>query len=171
MLAQALAEVHASVEAAPFEGIDALLRRVKCSPRVFVTGQGRTGLVARAFAMRLAQLGHTAYVVGETITPAIRRGDVLVACSASGETLVTCAYAERARHVGASVVAVTAKPTSRLASVAHDAAIIPSPSSYQLGNSRFEQSLLVLLDTAALALAKMEGTEPSVIWDNHANLE
>ena len=55
------------------------------APRIFVVGEGRSGLMGRAFAMRLMHLGATSYVVGETITPAIQEHDVLVAISGSGK--------------------------------------------------------------------------------------
>ncbi len=37
--------------------------------RIFVTGLGRTGLMARGFAMRLMHLGRRVYHVGDVITP------------------------------------------------------------------------------------------------------
>ena len=46
--------------------------------RIFVAGEGRSGFSAKGFAMRLMHLGYTVYVVGETITPALREGDLLV---------------------------------------------------------------------------------------------
>src|SRR5665811_602610 len=39
--------------------------------RVFVMGAGRSGLAAKAFAMRLMHLGLNVYVVGETVTPCL----------------------------------------------------------------------------------------------------
>ena len=56
------------------------------SKNIFVTGAGRSGLAAKAFAMRLMHLGLSAYVVGETISPAIYEDDCIVAISGSGET-------------------------------------------------------------------------------------
>jgi Predicted sugar phosphate isomerase involved in capsule formation len=44
-------------------------------------GAGRSGLVAKAFAMRLMHLGMISYVVGETITPALQTGDLIVVLS------------------------------------------------------------------------------------------
>ena len=46
--------------------------------RIYVMGAGRSGLVAKGFAMRLMHLGFQSYVVGETITPALQKGDVIV---------------------------------------------------------------------------------------------
>ena len=51
--------------------------RMLTAKRVYVAGAGRSGLIARAFAMRLMHLGMEAYVVGETITPAMHTGDIL----------------------------------------------------------------------------------------------
>ena len=51
--------------------------------RIFVLGAGRSGLMAKGFAMRLMHIGYTVYVVGETITPSIQSDDVLVSVSGS----------------------------------------------------------------------------------------
>ena len=40
--------------------------------------------------MRLMQMGYISYVVGETITPALKEGDLLIVASASGETNSVC---------------------------------------------------------------------------------
>lgn len=48
------------------------------APRIYVAGAGRSGLIAKAFAMRLMHIGMESYVVGETITPAMQNGDLLV---------------------------------------------------------------------------------------------
>ena len=54
--------------------------------RVFFVGAGRSGLALEMAAMRVMHLGLTVYVVGEVVTPAIERGDLLVVASGSGTT-------------------------------------------------------------------------------------
>jgi len=54
--------------------------------RVFLYGRGRSGFVARAFAVRLMHLGFQTYVVGETITAPVKRDDVVILVSGSGTT-------------------------------------------------------------------------------------
>ena len=54
--------------------------------RLFVTGMGRSGLMARALAMRLMHLKLEVFVVGETTTPAIRKGDLLLCCTRYGRS-------------------------------------------------------------------------------------
>ncbi|WP_414469807.1 6-phospho-3-hexuloisomerase [Methanobacterium sp. ACI-7] len=81
---------------------------------VFIIGLGRSGLVARAFAMRLMHLGISVYVVGETITPAINSDDCLLAISGSGETSFIISTATISRKRGAKVIAVTSYDDSTL---------------------------------------------------------
>ena len=85
------------------------------SKNIFVTGAGRSGLAAKAFAMRLMHLGLSSYVVGETISPAINKGDCLVVISGSGETNTVVSAADIAKERGAKVLGVTSYPESRLA--------------------------------------------------------
>lgn len=65
--------------------------------RIFVIGEGRSGLMGKSFAMRLMHLGATVYVVGETITPSIATGDVLVAVSGSGKTQQVVSVAKKSK--------------------------------------------------------------------------
>jgi len=84
------------------------------SRNVFLLGQGRSGLVARAFAMRLMHLGMGVYVVGETITPSINEDDCLLAISGSGETSYILSTAKIAKKRGAKIVSVTSYDDSSL---------------------------------------------------------
>jgi len=84
------------------------------SENVFVTGAGRSGLAAKAFAMRLMHLGLSAYVVGETISPAINAEDCIIAISGSGETNTIVSAAKIAKKRGSKVLAVTSYPESSL---------------------------------------------------------
>ena len=66
--------------------IEKLIQAILTSKKIFLAGAGRSGLMIKAFAMRLIHMGFTAYVVGETITPAIASGDLLIIGSGSGST-------------------------------------------------------------------------------------
>jgi 6-phospho-3-hexuloisomerase len=63
----------------------AFFHEILHAKRIYVTGAGRSGFIAKAFGMRLMHLEFESYVVGETITPALSGGDTLVAFSGSGE--------------------------------------------------------------------------------------
>ena len=84
------------------------------SENIFVTGAGRSGLAAKAFAMRLMHLGLSAYVVGETISPAIHSDDCIVAISGSGETNTIVSAANIAKDRGSKVLVLTSYPESTL---------------------------------------------------------
>ncbi|QQR72024.1 MAG: SIS domain-containing protein [Methanolinea sp.] len=86
--------------------------------RVYVAGAGRSGLVSRAFAMRLMHIGFESYVIGETITPAFSAGDTLVAFSGSGETNSIFDICETAKELGGKLCLITASPDSRIARIA-----------------------------------------------------
>lgn len=146
--------------------------------RILLTGQGRSGLVARAFAMRLAHLGLAAEVVGESTTTAIGKGDLLVAISCSGTTGVTCLVARNAKAAGAARACVTGNRRSRLSRMSDTVAIIPAPSKHhsggraaQFGSTRFEQCCLILLDALCLMLMDRLGQSPRRMMARHSNLE
>lgn len=96
------------------ESIEKMLDMLISANNVFIIGLGRSGLVARAFAMRLMHLGINVYVVGETITPAIYDKDCLLAISGSGETSFIISTAKISKKRGANVIAVTSYEDSTL---------------------------------------------------------
>ena len=141
--------------------------------RIFVYGGGRTGLMLKAFAIRLVQLGKTAYVVGETVTPAIGQGDLLVVASASGNTPLVCHFAETAKRSGADVYVVSSQRPGRLSDIQKPQVTIDAPdkdtamdSAYPMG-TLFEQALLLFLDDV---IAHIHGNA-EMMRRNHANLE
>lgn len=82
--------------------------------RIYVAGAGRSGLIAKAFALRLMHLGYEAYVVGETITPAFLDTDTLVIFSGSGETQSMVSLCGTAKDIRGKVWLITAVPDSRI---------------------------------------------------------
>jgi len=179
-ISQILDEMGRMLDQVPLEGAERLAEEVLKADRVYVAGGGRSGLMARAFAMRLMHLGLTSYAVGETTTPAIRSGDLLLACSASGETHVTVLVSRVAQEAGARVFAITAIPDSPMARLADETIVIPAPSkrvarwserSVQYGGSLFEQALLVLLDAVSAEIGRRLGKRPQDLDSRHANLE
>jgi len=82
--------------------------------RVLIIGVGRSGLVGRSFAMRMMHLGFNVYVMGETVTPAIGKGDLVIAISGSGMTKLVVTAAGIAKEVGARIIAITSHADSEL---------------------------------------------------------
>ncbi|MDD5959741.1 MAG: 6-phospho-3-hexuloisomerase [Methanobrevibacter wolinii] len=96
------------------EDIKKFMEIILNSENVFVVGAGRSGLVGKAFAMRLMHLGISAYVVGETITPAINKDDAILAISGSGETNTIVSAAKTSKERGAKVLSFTSYVESSL---------------------------------------------------------
>ena len=111
----ALAEVFRLL---PENSADRTANRINAHLRIFVYGAGRSGLMLKALAMRLAQAGRVVYVVGETVTPAIGENDLLILASASGNTASVCRYAKTAKEVGADLLTLTASVQSQLTEIA-----------------------------------------------------
>ena len=120
-------ELSEILEKIPDCDAEKFLSAVTTHNRIFIYGAGRSGLMMKAFAMRLAQAGFTVYVVGETITPAIQEKDILILASASGKTASVLNYANAAKERGATVYAITSSSDSALVTISDLNVFIPTP--------------------------------------------
>ncbi len=147
--------------------------------RVFVAGAGRSGLVLRMAAMRLMHLGMTVHVAGDTTTPAISSGDLLLVASGSGTTSGVVKSAETAVKAGARIAVFTTNPDSPLARLADALVIIPaaqktdhgSSVSRQYSGSLFEQVLFLATEALFQSLWDNTDVPAEELWLRHANLE
>ena len=119
------------------ESIDKFEDIIIESQNVFVTGAGRSGLAAKAFAMRLMHLGVSAYVVGETISPAIYENDCIVAISGSGETNTIVSAATIAKKRGSKVLAVTSYPESTLGQLADTCLLVKGRTKQEVDDENY----------------------------------
>ena len=147
--------------------------------RIFVAGAGRSGLVLRMAAMRLMHLGFDVHIAGDTTTPAIRSGDLLLLASGSGTTSGVVRAAETASKAGARIAVYTTNATSPLAELADVVVIIPaaqktdhgSTLSLQYSGSLFEQVLFLVAEAVFQTLWDNDATPAEELWLRHANLE
>ncbi|MEM0065288.1 MAG: 6-phospho-3-hexuloisomerase [Metallosphaera sp.] len=117
--------------------------------KVLVMGAGRSGLVGRAFAMRLLHLGYNAYVLGETIVPAIRENDLAIAISGSGRTKLIVTAAEAARDAKARLIALTSYHDSPLGKLADVVVEIPGRTKYSQNEDYFARQILGITEPLA----------------------
>jgi 6-phospho-3-hexuloisomerase len=161
----------------------------RANKKILVVGVGRSGLVGRAFAMRLRHLGARSYVVGETITPSVEEGDLLVAISGSGSTQIIVAAAEAAKRMKAKVAAITTYYDSPLGRLADLVVFVPGRTKLAsmddyfarqiLGiheplsplGTLFEDASMVVLDAVVAELMKRLGKNESELARRHANIE
>ena len=157
--------------------IDAVVKAVQQSPRVFFTGAGRSFLMMQAGAMAFMQIGITSYVTGGVTTPAIGEGDLLIAASCSGETKSVSLFLEQAKKIGAKIVLLTACPNStmgKLADIVVRMEARSEPDSVQktwLTDNRFEHAIVPLGDCLMEYLAREKGASDNIISEHHANME
>jgi 6-phospho-3-hexuloisomerase len=160
--------------------VGALAKSLQAAHRVFVTGEGRSGFMAKAFAMRLMHLGLPVFVLGETTTPAITGSDTLVAVSGSGTTGNTVRIAEQAAALGAIVWAITTDAGSPLGTTATGHLVIPAATKYrrpdeaptiQPLSSLFDQVTHIALDVVCLEIAGARGVDNARAARAHANTE
>jgi 6-phospho-3-hexuloisomerase len=146
--------------------------------RIFVCGEGRSGLMGKAFAMRLMHADYTVFVVGETITPSIQEGDLFVAISGSGETSSIYQLVEKAKKVRANVQLVTVNKDSSIGNIADGILVVPAATKYRLPSeaptiqplgNQFDQSVHLLLDAIIISTLKEASNEE--LRNRHANLE
>jgi 6-phospho-3-hexuloisomerase len=122
----------------------------KNNRKVFVMGEGPSGLVARAFAMRLAELSYNVFVVGETITSAVEKSDLFVAITASGKTPLLVEAAKIAKEKAmAKIIAVTSLARSSISKLADAILMIKATS----GEPKDEDSYLNTQLTGGYLLA------------------
>ena len=171
-------EISAVVGGLDQQELARLVEAILAAKRVFVCGAGRSLLMMRAFAMRLMHMGVEAYVVGETVTPAIADGDLLIAGSGSGQTRGTLATVQAAAARGARTAVITAHGNSGIAEACDLVVVVPLPVTDETGSnspqplgSLFEQSLLVVGDVLVIRLMKRMGTTNEQMLARHTNLE
>jgi 6-phospho-3-hexuloisomerase len=114
-----------------------------------VMGAGRSGLVGRAFAMRLLHLGYNSYVLGETIVPAIGKNDLVISISGSGRTKLILTAAEAAKEAGAKLIAITSYYDSPLAKISDIVVEVPGRTKYSKNEDYFARQILGITEPLA----------------------
>lgn len=163
------------------EMAETLIKELDAAPRIFGCASGRSGFILRGFLMRLMHLGFTVYFVGETTTPRIRPGDLLMVMSGSGETAQPREMQRRANTVGARTLSLTAHRDSTIGREARVVITIPGTTklsrtqetaSVQCPGSLFEQAAFLFLEAVVLLLyQRRPGHGHQDILDRHADLE
>ncbi len=153
-----------------------LTRMLDRASRIFVSGAGRSGLICKFFAMRLMHSGYDVSVVGEIVTPSIKRGDLLIIISGSGETEQLVAFTKKARDVGADILLITAKEKSTIGDMADGVFQMGAPEQYgkvegmPMGTV-FELSTLFFLEALVSHIIHEKGIAEEEMRSRHANLE
>ncbi len=165
-----------------FERIREFIETIDSARCIFVMGAGRSGFVAKAFAMRLMHLGYNVYVVGETVTPRIRPEDLLIAISGSGETLSVVNISRKAKmEIGSKLVAVTQNKNSTLAKMSDIVIVLKGKTKNDRNNDElsklaplgtmFELTALIFLDGLVAEIMSLKELTEEDLVERHAVLE
>ncbi|RLG21751.1 6-phospho-3-hexuloisomerase [Methanosarcinales archaeon] len=173
------------------DSVNKLIEDILNANAIFLMGAGRSGLVARAFAMRLMHLGLKVYVVGETTTPAVKRGDLVIAISGSGETRSIVSLARIAKEeIGAKLATITSNPESSLAKLSDTVILVEGKKADEISDvdylerrmmgihtkltplgTIFEITSLILLDSVVAELIARTGASEEELKARHSTLE
>ena len=169
--------------------VDDFMQKLVHSRNIFVAGAGRSGLVGRAFAMRLMHLGFNVFVVGETISSPVKPGDLLIAISGSGKTSATLTTVKTAKQIKTTIVVITSFKDSPIAKLADSIVVIGGREmkgmkkdyiSGQLTGAHepltplgglFELSTMIFLDSVITKLMKLYEEGEMDLKKRHANIE
>jgi 6-phospho-3-hexuloisomerase len=166
-----------------------LVNGIMDSKKIFLMGAGRSGLAAKAFAMRLMHLGFNVYVVGETTTPAVCTEDLVIGVSGSGETTSIANLGGIAKKIGSKLALITSNKDSTLGNISDIVIIVPGrpkediviedyherrmmgyPQLAPLGTI-FEISALVFLDAVVSELMVRTGANEAELRKRHTVFE
>jgi 6-phospho-3-hexuloisomerase len=166
-----------------------LVDEIVGSQRIFLMGAGRSGLAAKAFAMRLMHMGFNVFVVGETTTPAVQPDDLVIAVSGSGETPSIANLGGIAKKIGSKLAVITSNKDSTLGKISDIVVIVPGrpkedviyedyherrmvgyPELAPLGTI-FEITALVFLDAVVSELMVRTGASEAELKKRHTVFE
>lgn len=173
------------------EDAERFIKEMLRAKRIYVIGAGRSGLVAKAFAMRLMHLGLKAYVVGETITPALNKGDVMVIFSGSGRTKTVADLAETAKEIGGRICLITSNGESRIGKISDCLVIIEhhrddveddaaefeirqmmgDHKSFAPLGTLFETASMIFADAVISRMMEITMTDENALKNRHTNIE
>ena len=146
----------------------------QCSGKVIVTGMGKSGLIAQKIAATMVSTGTPAIFLhtGDGLhgdVGVVRKEDVVLAISKSGETEELLNVLLYVRKIGAPVVSITAEPESALARSSDLVLFTPVDKEacpLNLAPTTSTTVALVVGDALAMALMKKRG-----FFDNFGRLE
>jgi len=167
----------------------ALVNCIIDSKKIFLMGAGRSGLAARAFAMRLMHMGYYVHVVGETTAPSVQPDDLVIAVSGSGETTSIANLGTISKKIGSKLATITSNKDSTLGKISDIVVIVPGRpkedidyEDYQerrmIGYTQlaplgtvFEISALVFLDAVISELMVRTGASEAELKKRHTVFE
>ncbi len=160
--------IHRTIDSIDCALTDRLVDAVYNAERVFIYGAGRSGFVARCFAMRLGHLGLRVVRMSIDETDPSGERDLAIVISGTGTTQSSIFYARSSSDGGAEVACITESDDSPLAEMSDIVIHLETPDDekrprFAPMGTIFEDSCLIYLDTLVVDLmVRMDETEDSM---------
>ncbi|OFK23462.1 SIS domain-containing protein [Olsenella sp. HMSC062G07] len=161
--------------------IDCLVDELLVSGRrVLVTAVGRMLISLKAWVKRLKHLGVDINYVGDETEMPVRKHDLVLIGSSSGESRLPAEIARIAKERGADVFYIGCTSGSAIDALASERLMLrgrtkfAAPGEYaskQPMSTLVEQELFLLGDIVALEIMRRRGWTEKDVKDRHANLE
>ena len=169
-------QVHRQLEIREPDAVSSLTQKIIGAHSVFLLGAGRSGLIAKCFAMRLMHCGIASYAAGECGTPRPRNGDLAIILSASGETPSLVAISRRLRETEVEMTLISARSDATLSTLCDNKIILTGCENHQRQNllpmgSLFENAAFLLLESTVAETIASTGIDQAFMQDNHTILE
>lgn len=174
-------EVSAIFQTIDQTQIDALVDAIMQTDRVFISGWGRAGNVARILGMNCSQLGKLVFCVGDNGTPAIQPGNLLIIVSGSGNTKTISIICQQAREHGANIALISGNADSVMGKMADINVVIPRrlPGEVDLADGvvfekrpyAFYEAAFMLNDYISTCIRRKTGQTLEDVKRFHNNLE
>ena len=177
-LVQAVVDENRKVlEAVSETEVERLVAEIEKAKTIQLFALGRMQASMRAFAMRLKHMGFDAYVVFDTTTPVLGKGDLLIVNCAV--TAVDLNIIKIAKKAGARVCTLTAHPENEQGRMVDLAVLVPGQifgtkpeiRSIQPMASLLEQALFLFEDIVVMMLMEKRGISTQEMQKRHTNLE
>ncbi|MEM3852581.1 MAG: SIS domain-containing protein [Methanomassiliicoccales archaeon] len=150
-----------------------IVEEIRQDRKTFIYGVGRSGLVGKAFAIRLVQMGLPVFFIGETITPIVENNDLTIVISNTGETMSAVQTANIVRRIGGYVICITGRAHSKLAHASSfviplDINIAPASRKVAPLGTIFEDAVHLLFDALVPQLMEKFGQNENSMRARHA---
>jgi len=157
--------------------LERLIEEINKAKTIQLYAMGRMGLSMRGFAMRLKHMGYDAYIVYDTITPCIGKGDLLL--NLCGVTNVEMNIVKLSKEAGATIGIMGAHPENEIGQLADFSVRVPGQifggdlevPSIQPMSTLLEQSMFLLTDIITMMLIERNSIDIDKMHKRHTNLE
>ncbi|MCZ3932969.1 6-phospho-3-hexuloisomerase [Lactobacillus gasseri] len=170
-------EIVATTTSLSKADMNQIINMLFSAKQIFLSGEGRSGLMIAAFANRLTQLGLNSHVSSEITAPALSNGDILIFNSASGTSALLNSQAKVSQQLGVEILTFTVNNNSPLAQKSDVVVTINAQSkddyngSIQPMGSLFEQCSFLIFDSIILHILNQNHLSSKKMRQMHSNLE